>query len=83
MKMFEYMASGRPIISSHLPVLMEVLNHESNALLVDPEDRSEWLTTVELLKQDEQLRLILGENAFKDVTNYTWRVRSKMILSNI
>src|SRR3989344_178089 len=35
MKMFEYMASKRPIVSSDLPSIREVLN-ESNAVLVEP-----------------------------------------------
>ncbi|MDX1502288.1 MAG: glycosyltransferase, partial [Thermoanaerobaculia bacterium] len=36
MKMFEYMAAGRAIVSSDLPVLREVLRHGENALLVEP-----------------------------------------------
>ncbi|NIV99675.1 glycosyltransferase, partial [Candidatus Saccharibacteria bacterium] len=34
LKMFEYMSTGKPIVSSDLPVLREVLVHEENALLV-------------------------------------------------
>ena len=37
MKMFEYMAGERPIISSDLPALRTILN-EQNAILCDPED---------------------------------------------
>jgi glycosyltransferase involved in cell wall biosynthesis len=38
LKMFEYMASGRPIIASKLPVFEEVLKHNVNALLVSPDN---------------------------------------------
>ncbi len=41
MKMFEYMACKRAIISSDLPVIREVLN-PSNALLCPPEDIEAW-----------------------------------------
>ena len=34
MKMFEFMSSGVPFISSDLPVLREILVHEKNCLLV-------------------------------------------------
>ncbi|MEK7581842.1 MAG: glycosyltransferase, partial [Patescibacteria group bacterium] len=37
LKMFEYMASGRPIVASDLPSLREVLN-ENNAVFVKPDD---------------------------------------------
>ena len=37
MKMFEYMASGRVILTSDIPVLREVLN-ENNAVFYIPED---------------------------------------------
>ncbi|GAG00742.1 unnamed protein product, partial [marine sediment metagenome] len=36
LKMFEYMASGKPIIASDLPALREVLKQGKNAILVDP-----------------------------------------------
>ena len=36
LKLFEYMASGRPIVASDLPSLREVLADGRNALLVEP-----------------------------------------------
>ena len=43
MKMFEYLACGRPILSSDLPVLKEVLSSE-NAILLPPRDLAAWVT---------------------------------------
>jgi glycosyltransferase involved in cell wall biosynthesis len=82
MKMFEYMASGKPIISSRLPVLMEVLNHEHNALLAGPDVASEWVLAVTLLKENRQLGERLAAKAREDVMNYTWEERAGSVLKH-
>ncbi len=48
MKMFEYMAVGRAIISSDLPVIHEVLD-EKTAIFCPPEDSASWVKAVGLL----------------------------------
>ncbi|MHA1932082.1 MAG: glycosyltransferase, partial [Promethearchaeota archaeon] len=64
LKIFEYMSVKRPIISSDLPVIREVLN-ESNSLLVDPEDINSWIEAIRKL-QDPKLREKLSVNAYED-----------------
>ena len=79
MKMFEYMASGRMIISSDLPVLREVLN-ERNAALCPPEDTGLWLRTAEKALNDPGWRLSLAQQARAEVEKYTWKCRATKIL---
>ena len=79
MKMFEYMASGRAILSSDLPVLREVLN-EGNAILCPPEDLDAWCRAFEQLVGDPALRMRLGQQALCDVQAYTWMARLKAAL---
>lgn len=80
-KIIEYMSSKKPIISSNLPVLREVLQHERNALLCSSEDIQAWKRALERIKSDPSLARKLGENAYKDfVANYTWRARTKKLL---
>jgi glycosyltransferase involved in cell wall biosynthesis len=55
MKMFEYMAAGRAIVSADLPVIREVLN-EKKAAFCEPDDISAWKSTVETLLNDENKR---------------------------
>ncbi|MCL4872095.1 MAG: glycosyltransferase family 4 protein [Anaerolineae bacterium] len=84
MKMFEYMASGKPIISSDLPVLREVLTHERNALLVAPDDVEGWVTAVTRLISDPDLRQRLGQTAQQDLLDrYTWDARARKVLDGI
>jgi glycosyltransferase involved in cell wall biosynthesis len=81
MKMFEYMACGRAIISSDLPVLKEVLN-EANAMLCAPEDGQAWANALEHLSSDSEKRAELGRRALHDVQKYTWLSRAQKALAD-
>ena len=79
MKMFEYMAAGRAIVTSDLPVIREVLN-ESNAVFCEPDDVGDWSPEVESLLGDEARRAELGSQARRDVEGYTWLARAEKVL---
>jgi glycosyltransferase involved in cell wall biosynthesis len=80
MKIFEYMASRRIIISSDLPVLREVLN-EKNAIFCPPEDVDAWELTVRHLQLDPQTAQPLVDQARLDAEKYSWLERSRLILA--
>ena len=80
MKMFEYMATGRAIASSYLPVIGEVLN-ENNAVFCKPDDIASWKSALERLLKDENLRGQLGIQARHDVQGYTWVARAQRIMN--
>ncbi len=89
MKMFEYMASGRGIVSADLPSIREVLN-EGNAVfcgagtLGDWESViGEWKVEIEKLLADEPRRLSLGMQARKDVEQLTWVKREERVMDSI
>ncbi len=79
MKMFEYMASKRAIISSDLPVIREVLN-PSNAVLCPAEDIEAWSVALGDLIIDEEKRRTLAAQAWKDIQQYTWLERAHKAL---
>ncbi|MBI5405869.1 glycosyltransferase [Candidatus Kaiserbacteria bacterium] len=81
-KMFEYMASGRPIIATDLPTIREVLNEE-NAVLIPPGDSDALACTVHTLLNDPTLGERLAQRAKKDVSRYEWSERSRRILDFI
>lgn len=82
LKMFEYMAHKKAIISSDLPVLREVLN-KSNALLVQCDDFRQWANAIKSL-QDKNKRGKIAQKAFNDfMTGYTWKIRAEQVLSNV
>jgi glycosyltransferase involved in cell wall biosynthesis len=80
MKMFEYMAAGRAIVSADLPVIREVLN-EQNALFCEPDQVGSWKFAVETLLKNENQRVALGQQAKQDVQGYTWLARAERILN--
>ena len=83
LKMFEYMATGKPIIASNLDVIKEILEDERNSLLVEPDNVSEWCNAINKLKSDSNLAYSIGKVATEDVKKFTWSERSKMILRDV
>lgn len=78
MKLFEYMACRRPILSSNLPVFKEILN-ANNAVLLPPDDPEAWADSLQLLQTDPEVRQKLAAQAFHDVQKYTWKKRAGKI----
>jgi glycosyltransferase involved in cell wall biosynthesis len=81
MKMFEYMAAGRAILSSDLLVLREVLD-ESTAAFCPPEDAGAWQAALQRLLEDAPLRQRLGRKAHQAVKSYSWIERSRRVLAD-
>ncbi len=79
MKMFEYMASGRAIVSADLPSIREVL-HGGNAVFCEPDDIRKWKLEIESLLADDSRRNELGSQARKDVENLTWIKREQRVV---
>lgn len=84
LKIFEYMAAGKPIVSSDMPVLHEVLTPEVNCLLCPPDDVGAWAQAIRRLIADKDLRARLGAQARQDLeSRYTWSARSRALLSQV
>src|SRR3989344_2047521 len=79
LKLFEYMASGRPIVASDLPSVREILNG-NNAVLVKPDNLESLAEGVERVLNDKILADNISYAAFEDVKNYTWQKRAKAIV---
>ena len=82
MKLFEYLACGRGIISSDLPVLQEVLNME-NAILLPPDDLASWVAALQDLRTNPEKRTQLAAQARRDAQKFSWETRTQKILSAI
>ena len=79
LKLFEYMAAGRPIVSSDLPSIREVLRDDLNALLVPPGDSSALASAIDRLLSDPELAARLARAALDDVPKYSWDRRAELL----
>lgn len=82
LKLFEYMAVGKPIICSDLPVLREIMIAHTNCLMVDPSSVEQWRDAISLIQTDKELGSTLGRQAAEDLaTKYTWKIRAGKMLA--
>lgn len=86
MKMFEYMAASRAIVCADLPSIREVLN-EGNAVFCEAGNWDlvirDWKLEIENLLADEPRRLLLGAQARKDVSRFTWINREERVMKGV
>jgi len=81
-KMFEYMASGTPIVASKLSSIGEMLNN-TNAVLVEPDNPKALSAGIlELLRNTTHAQKI-SVQAKEDVKAYTWEKRAQRIINFI
>ncbi|HSP90745.1 MAG TPA: glycosyltransferase family 4 protein [Vicinamibacterales bacterium] len=79
LKLFEYMASGRPIVASDLPALREVLRPDENAVLVEAGNAGSLAAGLARVLGDAGLATRLAAQAREDVREWTWDRRAERI----
>lgn len=79
LKLFEYMASGRPIVASDLPALREVLAPDANAVLVEAGDAGALAAGLARVLDDAALASRLAAQAREDAREWTWDARARRL----
>jgi glycosyltransferase involved in cell wall biosynthesis len=83
MKLFLYLAAGRPILAPHAPDTRELLRDESepdgNALLVAPGDVPGAANALQRLLDDAALAARISSNALRASHGLTWDARAEKI----
>ncbi len=79
LKLFEYMAAGKPIVVSDLPSMRAVLDPDRHALLVKNGDASAFAAAIDSLLEDKTLQRRLGEAALARAGEFSWRKRAERI----
>lgn len=76
-KLFDYMASGLPVIASDFPLWREIVEGNNCGICVDPLRPEQIAQAVRDLHADSALRAEMGRNGLKGVTEkYNWELES-------
>jgi len=82
LKLFEYMASQRPIVTTDLPSIREILDDQST-VFIQPDSSEALAKGIEQVLIDSDLAQSVAGQAYQKVQNYTWSKRANMILNYI
>ena len=82
MKLFEYMASGKPILASKIPSLSEVLGDETTFWFESGNETSLAEVIKEVIKSPEKASEI-GARARVLASSYTWQKRAEIIKAHV
>jgi glycosyltransferase involved in cell wall biosynthesis len=80
-KMFEYLASGKPLISSNLPVLKEILINKNNCLIAKNNSAEEWVKSINLLDRNTLLKKRVAKNGLITAAKYSWFKRANAVVN--
>jgi len=82
LKLFEYMASSRPIIAAAYSDIPKIVQHRENGILVDPGSVDQIAAAILELARDVDFRHRLGRSAQQTVRHsYTWQQNAERILA--
>jgi glycosyltransferase involved in cell wall biosynthesis len=73
LKLFEYMAAGRAVVSSRIGQVAEVISDGVTGLLFEPGDRAGLVECIERLRRSPELQAELGRNATAACSQNTWK----------
>lgn len=79
LKLFEYMAAGKPIVASDLSAVREVLRDGDTGCLVPAEDDRALAAAIGRVVGDRTFAARLARGAFDEAGRYTWARRAERL----
>ena len=70
--LLEAMASGAPIIASNRGGTPEIISHNKNGVLFDPDNPAELSNAILTMQKDPELKKTITCNAMETVKKYSW-----------
>ena len=83
LKLFDYLASGKLIITSKLKVFEEIIKNKENCIMVKKLNTKLWLSTIKKLKNRVSEINKIKKNAFLLSKKFTYKKRAEKILENL
>ncbi|NIQ14383.1 MAG: glycosyltransferase [Candidatus Dadabacteria bacterium] len=82
-KLFEYLASGKPIVATDLPSIIEILRNNENSIIVEPDNVDALVNSLQKLYFDNELSERISKKALSDAKNYSWEKRVIRIIDGL
>ena len=79
LKLFEYMAAGKPIVASDLSAVREILRDGQNACLVAPGDAAALAEGIARALADRSFAERIARAAYEEAASYTWERRAERL----
>ena len=83
LKLFEYMAAGKPIVATGVPSVLEILRPGKNSLVAPPDDAEKFIRALGLALGDSGLCARISQRARSDAAEYTWEKRVSKIIDGV
>ncbi len=81
-KMFEYMASGIPVIASDFTLWHDIIEGSRCGVLVDPLDPQQIANAIDFFFENPDKAQSMGENGRKAILDkYNWKIEEKKLFS--
>jgi len=82
LKLFEYMATGKPVVASASGQIKSIISHKKDGFLVPPGDKDRLAEAIEFIRNNPETARELGKNAAQKIRrNYTWQNNAEKILA--
>lgn len=80
-KMFDYLAAGKIILSSKLSGICEILKNNNNAVIVNKHSIHEWNKKINFILQNKNLQKKIKLNSYITAKKNTWNARVDQFIS--
>lgn len=81
MKIIEYLASGKPIITTNMGAIPEIIKDNETGVLIDPGQSSGLVDKIQYLVTNPDHSKYLAINAFQKSKEFTWEKRIGKIMN--
>lgn len=80
LKVFEYLAVGKPVVASNIGQLAEVIDHGDNGYLTEPGNVQQLAETLEYLYRNPDQSHRVGSAAASHARSFAWRENAKTVV---
>ena len=83
LKLYEYLASGRPVIASQVAAFINIVKDKKEVLFFKPDNSQDLACKICQLLENKKLSSLLGQKGRKLVAGVDWEARAQAVLSFI